>query len=164
MERHYKPWLQQFTEELQIPRWSELTSYGMKHIICAYLHLIYSGQAYSNHEACFIVCMIPVTQEVYWHILLHFGFHIKTLTWNHTKPWEIRFFYEYWIFKCKLIFLFCVDTVRYHTFQGKFFKPFLKEKYFCFCLCRGGMKTIMICKTFQSLLYFPKYWVDLEDF
>ena len=97
-------------------------------------------------------------------LLTHFGFHIKTLTWNHTKFLEIRFLYEYWIFKCKLIFLFCVDTVRYHTFQGKFFKPFLKEKYFCFCLCRGGMKTIMICKTFQSLLYFPKYWVDLEDF
>ena len=71
----------QFTEELHIPRWLTHIYDGMKHIICAYLHLIYSGQAYSNHEACFIFSMLRFRLKILATIIKV----SKPLVWNAEK-------------------------------------------------------------------------------
>ena len=73
----------QFTEELHIPRWSgtHIFLWNETHYLRILLCTWNSGQAYSNHEACFIFSMLRFRLKILATIIKV----SKPLAWNAKK-------------------------------------------------------------------------------
>ena len=122
--------LLQFTEKLHIPRWLTYF-YGMMNALYAHTYTWYFGQAYSNHEACFITYMIWFRHSN--SLILWYSFMLgkRTLLVYQKKPQNVTFTKEYWNSECNFLGFWWIPENATHSIKRFLNCPMQTEVFAC---------------------------------